>query len=331
MSKFCVVGAGQWGRNHVRVMRSLLGNEVSVCERSEECISNVENAHPGIKIFRNFDEVLSDKEIKAVSICTPASSHYEMVKAVLNAGKDVMVEKPLALESTRAKELAILADKLERILMVGHIFRYHPAVRELKKEIDSGNMGKINLIMASRLGLMTPRPDCGVIFDFAIHEFDTVAYLLGERPSEVSATGLFAPIEHAHEDAAFITLKYPSGAVSHIQVSWLTPLKIREILVVGSKKTARLNYLSHDLEIYDCGIVPKYDSYGNFKLIKKEGEMSIKHATTEEPLKAEISHFIDCVNTRKRPITDGQSGIDAVYTAESAVKAFKDKKIVKLQ
>jgi len=331
MANFCVIGAGQWGRNHLRVMRELLGNGISVCEINKNLASGIQNSYPNMKISSDFNEVLADRDISAVSICTPASSHYEMAKRALDAGKDVLVEKPLTLNTGEAEELTELAEKNGRILMVGHIFRYHSAVQALKKEIDSGLFGNINMMMASRMGLMTPRPDCGVIFDFAIHEFDTMSYLLGKMPYEVTATGLHTPDKHAYEDAAFITLKFPGGTVGHVQVSWLTPIKIREIMAVGTKKTARLNYLSHDIEIYDCGIVPQYDTFGKFNLIAREGGMLTQRASIEEPLKAELSHFMECVATRKKPMTDGRCGTNAVFIAEKAVESLKSQRSMPLK
>ena len=328
MGGICIVGAGQWGQNHVRSLHSLGVPNLHVCDSNEACIEAMKKTYPNIKFIKNFNDVLADKNMTMVSICTPASTHYDMVKAALRADKDVFVEKPLALTYEHAKELRELAEKTGKILMVGHIFRYHPAIKELKKEIDSGELGKLNMLIASRIGLMTPRPDCGVIFDFAIHEFDTFSYLLGKNPLDMTATGVKCPAEHEFEDAAFITMNYPEGVLGHIQVSWLTPVKVRELIAVGTKRTARINLVSNEIELFNCGIVPQYDAFGKFKLIKHEGGVTVKKVSEEEPLKLEIKHFLECVEKRKLPETDGRCGTNAVFLAEKALDSFKNKKTV---
>jgi len=208
--------------------------------------------------------------------------------------------------------------------MVGHIFRFNPGVLRLKEEIKKGTFGKIYFMYGSRMGLMTPRDDCGVVFDFALHDIDTFCFLLDDQPIEVN-TVTNSYTKSKFEDVGFISLKFNNNILANVVVSWLSPVKVRELWLVGEKKSAKLDYLTQELEVFDRGIIEekfdeKYDSFGAFKLITKQGDDLKLNIKNKEPLKEEILHFIDCVVNNKKPITDGSVGVEIVRIIEKALR-----------
>ena len=299
------------------------------------CDINEKSLLPLQKTFKvqtttNYKEIIEDKSIQAVTICTPASLHYNVVKEMLLAGKDVLVEKPLTLDIKHAEELTKIADEQKRILMVGHIFRFNSGVNKLKDEIKKGNLGKIRFMYGSRMGLMTPRYDCGVIADFALHDIDTFCYLLDEYPTEITCVGQSYK-ESSHEDVGFITLRFNSNIIANVGVSWLTPKKVRELWVVGENKSACLDYLTQELTIFDKGIVPQYNSFGEFSLItKQDGDDIRPFVPVKEPLKDEILHFLDCIKTRKMPISNAEIGTKIVKIIDYAYQSLKEKRTVSI-
>src|SRR3989338_5280617 len=331
MINIAVIGTGIWGKNHVRVLSEIgEANLVKICDMNEKSLLPLQKTfHVDITI--NYKEILNDKSIIAVSICTPASMHYPVVKEMLLAGKDVLVEKPLTLDIQQSDELTKIARENNRILMVGHIFRFNAVVNKLKDEIKKGTFGKIRFMYGARMGLMTPRFDCGVIADFALHDIDTFCYLLDEMPTEVTCVGQSYK-ESPFEDVGFITLRFNSNIIANVGVSWLTPKKVRELWVVGEKKSAYLDYLTHELTIFDKGIVPQYNSFGKFSLITKQDGDDIKpFIPVREPLKDELLHFIDCVKNRKQPIVDGEIGTQMVRIINAAYQALKEKRTIAIR
>jgi predicted dehydrogenase len=325
-----IIGAGAWGKNHVRVCRELEGiHLVKVCDLNEDNLSNLKMTF-GVETTTDYKELVNDKSIDAIHICTPASAHFALIKEVLEAEKHVLVEKPITIDSKQGEILADLAKKMNKVLMVGHIFRFNSGVLKLKDEIEKGTLGKIRFMYGSRLGLMTPRPDCGVIFDFAIHDIDTACFLLNDMPSEVSATSEVYT-NSKHEDVGFITLRFKENILVNIAVSWLTPKKVRELWVVGDKKCAKLDYLSQQLDIFDRGILPEYDSFGAFKLITKEGGEHRPFVQNKEPLKEEIVHFKECIEKGTVPVSNAVVGVNAVKIVEASYKSIAESKTVKVE
>jgi len=236
----------------------------------------------------------------------------------------------LCLDSLSAQKLIDISEKQDKILMVGHIFRFNPAVRKLKDEIREDKFGRIFFLYGSRMGLRTPRDDCGVIFDFALHDFDVFCFLLNDFPIEVTAIGT-PYLREPYEDVGIVTLRFPNNILAHIQVSWLTPKKIRDLWVVRQEKSASLDYMSQDIEIYDIGVVPEYDSFGGFKLITREGDTYKPYIQNLEPLKLELAHFLECVENKKQPLTDGKVGLQVIKIIEATYKSIKEKKTVNLR
>lgn len=322
-----VIGTGVWGKNHVRVISEIA--DANLVKISDVKGSNFDYLSSTFKINTTKDhkEILQDENIDAVSICTPVSRHYDLVKEALNAGKHVLVEKPITLDYKEAIELAELAKEKKLILMVGHIFRFNPAIHRLKEDIKKGVFGKIRFMYGSRMGLMTPRSDCGVIMDFALHDIDTFCFLLDGYPNEVTCVGSFYK-EDDFEDVGFITLRFGKKILANVGVSWLTPKKVRDLWVIGEEKSASLDYLNQELNIYNKGIVPRYDSFGEFALVKREGDDHKPFIINKESLKAEVVHFLDCIKNKKKPIIDGFEGAKIIKIIDACYKSLKEKRTV---
>lgn len=325
-----VIGAGTWGKNHVRIYSELVGPEhVNVADLNDQNLKFVQEKY-GVKTTRNYKDLLRDTKIEAISICTPSSTHYNICKEGLLSGKDVLCEKPLALDSTSCRHLIKISEKEDRILMVGHIFRYNRLLQKLRETIKSRTIGNIFFIQSERLGLRTPRSDCGVIFDFAIHDIDIACCLTDcNYPEEVTAIAC-SYISHGVDDFGVVSLKFPNDVLAHIVVSWLTPRKIRDLTIVGKEKSVFANFITSKMLIYDIGIIPHYNSHNQFKLITREGPTREIQVSGDEPLRVEIKHFLDCVNHRKPPFTDGPVGLRAVEIVEAAYKSTKINRAVKM-
>jgi predicted dehydrogenase len=326
-----VIGAGEWGRNHVRVLTELIGAEhVRVAEMDTNQLQMMQQMYKvsGVPDYKN---LLSDTEITAIHVCTPSSTHYRICKEILEAEKSVLCEKPLSLNSSDCKKLVELADKRKLTLMVGHIFRYHKLTQELKDLVTLGKLGKIFFIKSERLGLRTPRPDCGVIFDFAIHDVDMACYLTGfDYPEEVWANA-FSYLPHEVEDLGLLTLRFQDQTVVHIDVSWLTPRKIRAMTIVGREKSVFADFVTSQMQVFDAGVIPQYYDYSRFRLITREGPTRETTVRSQEPLKVEIQHFLDCLSSGKEPKTGGLVGRRAVEIIESAYYSAKKNRSVRIK
>ncbi len=327
-----VIGVGEWGKNHVRVLTELPHTDlVQVCDISGSRCRMIERSF-GVDTTEDMDSLLSRSDIDAVCVCTPAATHADVARAVLEAGKHLLVEKPFALNSPACEDLMKIARKDGLTLQVGHIFRFDPSVMALKREIDSDTFGKIYMLHCSRIGFRTPRLDCGVIFDFAVHDFDTVCLLLGATPIEISATSSSVLPQTPFEDVAFITLRFPDNILANITVSWLTPRKVREMWLVGEARSAQLDSITPQLNVFDFDYLAflesngyRYDSYGAFRAMRRMGNVSQPFIDQHEPLRLEIEHFLDCVRTGETPRTSGEVGVQSVRMAEAALRSAEDR------
>ncbi len=276
----------------------------------------------------NIEEILSDSNISAIVIATPSSTHYKIAKKFLENGKDVFIEKPMTLNSEGAKDLVEIANKKNTILMVGHLFRYHPAVKDLKNRIDLGEFGKINMIVTYRFALGVPRKDMGVVYALAVHELDLSCYLLNtEYP-----ISLIADSARFHQDdveeMVNISMEFPNGAKSYMMESWNIPVygRKRELVIIGSEKSAIIDYLlPNEYVIYDTKI--KKQNIENKTLLEIE-ENAVNKIVIEykEPLREEILHFIHCVKNRAIPETDGIVGYKAIKICEAVFNSIKENK-----
>jgi len=316
--KVAVVGAGYWGKNLVRNFGGLnaLG---AICDSDVERLESFKQQYPGIKLCRAYSDVLRDDTIRAVAIATPAEAHADAVKEVLLAGKDVFVEKPLCLSVQEGRELVALANKNERILMVGHLLWYHPAVLKLKELIRAGELGRIQYIYSNRLNLGKIRREENILWSFAPHDISVILGLLNEMPDSVRAQGG----NYLHQQIADVTislLSFPSGVKAHIFVSWLHPFKEQKLIVVGDRKMAVFD----DMEKKDKLLLYPHsiDWKDNIPVANKADAEPVE-LDQGEPLRAECQHFLDCVATRTRPRTDGEEGLRVLSVLQQCQTALQ--------
>ena len=340
MTAVAVVGTGYWGRNHVRVFKELLDDDVisdlKLCDVSEDRVKTLANGF-GLKFTTNYNKILKDKSIDAISIVTPSPLHFEMARKAIEHGKSVLVEKPMTKTAAEAKKLVELTEKKDSILMVGHIFRHHSAVNELKKRIIRGDFGRILHMFCNRLAFREPRPDMGVLHALGIHEMDLFCYLLNKNYPKEIYTHIEQHFIPGIEETAFIILSFDDDISCYAFETWMAPVagKKRELIVIGSKMSARVDYLKpQELQIFDSAILVKKGTGG--KKAVKEFEVEHEGSYTipieyKEPLKEELKHFIECTRNHSQPISDMYSGKRAVEMVEVAFKSAKSKKNVKLK
>ncbi len=321
-----VVGAGGWGKNHVRNYAALPAADLRyICDRDEAIRTMMAATYPSVSAVGDFDAVLSDASVSAVVVATHAPSHFELAEAALVAGRDVFVEKPLCLSGAQARSLCSLAERNERILMVGHLLLYHPAVERLKKLVHSGELGDVLYIYAQRVNLGVVRREENAWWSLAPHDISVANYLLGAPPQAVSATGsCYLQPERGVEDVVFATMHYPGGRMAHIHVSWLDPHKIRKLTVVGDRKMAVFDDTSPDqkLAVFDKGVEPPATVSYEEGVRIRTGDIRIPALKMAEPLRRECSAFLDAVRTRKAPVADGQSGLEVVRTLEAGAASL---------
>lgn len=327
------VGLGYWGPNVLRNFANLAECQVKkCCDIDAQQLENTKRRYPLIELTQDYNELVNDPEIEALVITTPASTHYQLAKKALEADKHVFVEKPITLDIGEAEELIDLVERRGRVLMVGHLLIYHPAVTKLKEYVNSGELGGIHYIYSSRLNLGKIRHDENAMWSFAPHDLSVALYLLGEEPEAVSAHGM-AYLRPDVEDVVFMTVRFPQGKVAHLHVSWLDPHKVRRITVVGSKKMAVFDDMesSEKLRIYDKGVDNLYySSYGEF-LTLRFGDIYIPKIDMKEPLQLECQHFLYCIRNHQRPLSDGLEGLQVLKILDAAQRSLKnDGQLVKI-
>lgn len=322
-----VVGAGYWGPNLTRNVAKLPGVLLhTVCDIDESRLKTMQREFRPQHITTNIEQVIHNPEIHGIILATPAHTHAELAKKALQAGKHTFVEKPLALNAADARELVELASKMQRHLMVGHVFVYNPAVRKLKELVDNGEVGKVLYIYSQRVNLGQIRDDLNAFWNLAPHDISIVNYLLGAAPRSVSARGFnfLQPDKHL-EDVVFAVLEYPGGTAAHIHTSWLDPNKIRRTTIVGDKKMVVYDDVSDNrLTIYDKGAIWKAEAdYGLHRLMTYTGDVVIPRISVAEPLQLEVQHFVDCIRTGQKPLTDGVDGLNVVRVLEAVDESLK--------
>jgi len=304
-NNIAVIGCGYWGKNLVRNFHEL-GALHLVCDASPQTLKTIESQYKGLKATHSFDEVLKDRNVKAVAIAAPAATHYDLTKKALLAGKDVFVEKPLALKASEGVELTRLAEEKGHILMVGHILHYHPAIASLKNIIAKGTLGRIRYVYSNRLSFGKIRREENILWSFAPHDISMILGLLSEEPVEVSAKGA----NYLHPSIADVTMsqmKFASGINAHIFVSWLHPFKEQKFIVVGEEQMAVFD----DTAPWESKLVlyPHEVVWTNGIPEAKKADGKPVPLEKDEPLKAECRHFMDCIEKRSKPLTDGNEGV----------------------
>jgi len=310
-----VVGCGYWGKNLVRNMHAL-GALSAVVDSTESGRAIAKKAAPGVAVHSDLDSVIKDNVIKAVMIATPAETHFELAKLCLSAGKDVFVEKPLTVVVGQAKELVDLAQRSCRILMVGHLLEYHPAILKLQSLIKADELGSVHYIMSNRVNLGKIRTEENALWSFAPHDIAVILRLVGQMPFEVVATG-GCYIQPNVADVTVTQLLFDNGVRAHIFVSWLHPYKEQKLVVIGSKKMATFDDVSRSLVIHD----QRVDWNAGAPVPIKGDGVAIEFGSSE-PLSIECQAFLESIQTRKPPITDGASGVRVLRILEGAQRSL---------
>lgn len=327
MLRVGVVGCGYWGPNLIRNFTQLAGSEVLSCsDLREERLVHMRTLYPHVRTEKDHRAVIQDERIDIIVIATPPRTHFKLALEALEAGKHVFVEKPLSLSAVEAETMIAKARKRNLKLMVGHTFIYTAAVNKIKELIESGELGEIYYISTTRVNLGLFQDDINVVWDLAPHDVSILNYILGSSPESVSAMG-HSYIQGGLEDVAFLTFRYPGSILAHLHVSWLNPNKIRSTTVVGSKKMLVYDDVSslEKIRIYDKGVTvqPHYDTFGEFQLSYRFGDIYIPKLDDTEPLKTECQHFLDCIEKDMEPRSGGEHGLAVVRVIEASIESLK--------
>lgn len=326
------IGCGYWGINLLRCLQQNPEVDiVGVAETSRERRKILAGKHPLLPVMHDYKDLLGN-DIDALVIATPPATHFELAKDCLLHDKHVLVEKPMAMRSKEAKELINLADSRVLTLMAGHTFEYNSAVHKLQDYVAKGEIGEVYYIYMARLNLGRVQPDINAMWSLAPHDVSILLYVLQSVPEAVSARG-FSFLRQGIEDVVFMILDFPDGLRAHIHVSWLDPNKMRKLTMVGSKKMIVYDDTSPEakIRIYDKGItrsdvkknLGEYDTFGEFQLTLRAGDVTLPHLDFPEPLQVECNHFIDCIRKKQTPISDGKSGLKVVQVLETAQKSLE--------
>ena len=330
-----MVGLGYWGPNLARNLAALPDAKLhTLCDARPERLGQFGKQYPGTKLRSDYAEVLGDLEVDAIVVATPVHTHFDLAAAALRAGKHIMVEKPLAQTSGQCQELIALAEARGLTLMVGHVFLYSAAVQRVKDYITSGELGEIYYVYSQRLNLGIVRQDVNALWNFAPHDLSILCHWLDAAPEWITANG-FSYLQPDIEDVVFMTMGFPGGVGANVHISWLDPHKIRRMTVVGSEKMVVYDDVNADapIMIFDKGVMKKlnerpslgqFDSFGEFQLLTRAGDVLIPKVDSSEPLKVECQHFVDCIRARKRPLTDGYHGLRIVEALEKAHESLTE-------
>ncbi len=312
-----LLGCGYWGKNLARNLHQL-GSLAWVCDPDPAILKTAKASYAGVRTARAADKALQDKAVKAVAIAAPAEQHHALARRALLAGKDVFVEKPLALKVEDAQELVDLAARRKRVLMVGHILEYHPAIRKLKDLVDSGELGEVHYVYSNRLNLGKVRLEENILWSFAPHDISVILLLVGTLPEWASTAGQHY-LQHDVADVTMTCLGFPGRPRAHIFVSWLHPFKEQKLVVIGSRKMAVFDDVVKEgkLKIYDKGI-----EWKDGRPVTRQTAESTLFFPEMEPLKEELVHFLDCVRTRKTPRTDGLNGLRVLRVLDACQRSL---------
>lgn len=325
MIKFGVIGYGYWGPNVVRNLQSLPGAEiVCVCDRSLDSRKRFHKTYPNVYVTADANEVLSSPEIDAVAIVTPVWTHFELAKAALQNDKHVFVEKPFTSNVAQAEQLINLAEQKNLKIMVDHTFVFTGAVKKIKQLLQEGGLGKLYYYDSTRVNLGLFQHDINVVWDLAPHDLAIMDYLIERRPEALVATGQ----RHLNgfEDVAFITLYFPDNIIAHVNVNWLSPVKVRTTLIGGEKKMVVWNDLEADekVKVYDRGVeITNREGLYELLVNYRSGDMWAPQLEQVEALRQELSAFVDCITNDRSPMNDGSAGLQVVKILEAVNKSLR--------
>jgi predicted dehydrogenase len=320
-----VIGYGYWGPNIVRNFNTIDGAKViSVCDTNQDALQRLSKTWPDIEVTRDVRDIINSPDIDAVAVVTPVSSHFDLARMALQNGKHVFVEKPFTATVAQAEELIELADKKNLRIMVDHTFLFTGAVRKIKELIDDDVLGKLYYFDSTRVNLGLFQHDVNVIWDLAPHDLSIMDYVMKEDPVALVATG------GAHfnglEDIAYLTVYFPNNTIAHINVNWMSPVKVRKTLIGGEKKMLVWNDLDSDekIKVYDKGVeITNRESVYDLLISYRSGDMSAPKVCQTEALGAEAEYFVDCVMNNKTPFNDGVAGLRVVKMLQAASESLK--------
>ncbi|MBX3016020.1 MAG: Gfo/Idh/MocA family oxidoreductase [Caldilineaceae bacterium] len=319
------VGYGYWGPNLARNFAQLPDAELSyLIDASPEARATAQRLY-GCQTAASLEEALADPIIDAVVLATPARTHHPLATLALQAGKHLFIEKPLAMSVSEGAAIVQLAAQVQRTLMVGHVFEYNPAVHYIKRALQAGELGELYYLYSRRVNLGRVQSDINALWSIAPHDISIAIHLLDQAPEAVSCHGA-ACLNGQVEDVIFLTLHFPGNVLCHIHVSWLDPSKTRELTVVGSRKMIVYDDVAAEgkVRIYDKGAYRKGDPiYGEFQYKLHSGDILIPRIDMQEPLKLECAHFVECIRTGQRPLTDGENGLRVVSVLEAGQQSLE--------
>lgn len=326
--KVGVIGCGYWGPNLIRNFNENYYTDVKyACDLDRERLERIRLRYPHVTVTSNHRDVLKDKDIQVVAIATPAHTHYSLAKEALKAGKHIVIEKPFTAKVKEAEKLIEIAMRKGVIIFVDHTFIYTGAAKKMKELVSSGEVGDIYYFDSVRVNLGLFQPDVNVICDLAPHDVSIMDYIISERPKSVAATGI-SHTSNRLEDVAYVTVRFNDELIAHFHLNWLSPVKIRRIIIGGSKKMVVFDDLdpAEKIKVYDKGIsLGKTDKGAFYKNIiqYRIGDMYAPRIDHTEALKVMVEHLVDCIMNRKIPITDGESGLRVVRIIEAAERSMK--------
>jgi len=322
-----VIGYGYWGPNIVRNFHSLENAEVvAVCDRSQAALRRAGRLYPSMRLTSDFSEVLRAPDVDVVAVVTPVWTHYEIAKAALENGKHVFVEKPFTSTSHQAEELIELAERKNLKIMVDHTFLFSGAVKKIRELVDVGTLGPLYYFDSTRVNLGLFQHDVSVVWDLAPHDLSIMDHIIREQPEAVVATG--GNHLNGHADMAFITIYFPRNIIAHINVNWLSPVKVRTTLIGGRDKMLVWNDLEADekIKVYDKGVeITNGEGVYDLLVSYRSGDVWAPKCDQTEALKVELGYFIDCILHSKTPINDGAAGLRVVRLLEAAEHSLKDR------
>ncbi|HKP79601.1 MAG TPA: Gfo/Idh/MocA family oxidoreductase [Phenylobacterium sp.] len=327
MIGLAVIGYGYWGPNLARCLAETDGCQlVAIADASRDALTRAGKRHPQAQLFTDWQEILADPRVDAVAIATPVSTHFDIARAALQAGRHVLVEKPITENSGQARTLVDMAAQRGLTLMVDHTFIYSSAVRKMKELIAADALGAIYYYDSTRINLGLFQRDVNVVWDLAVHDLAILNYVLDSQPTAISATGV-THVHGAPENMAQVLLYLESGAVAHLNVNWLAPLKVRRVLVGGARKMIVWDDLepSEKIKVYDRGVslANAPDLIHGMRVNYRMGDMWAPQLSTAEPILVEMAHFIACIERGETPATDGRLGLHVVEMLEAATRSMK--------
>jgi predicted dehydrogenase len=324
MTRVGVVGLGYWGPNLARNFDHLPDAELAwLCDASGDALERLARAFPSARTTASFEDLLGDESLDAVALATPVSTHAELARRVLEAGKNCFVEKPLGQSVEEAERVVDSAREAGRVLLVGHLLEYHPGVERMSELIEAGELGDVRYIYSNRLNLGQLRRDENALWSLGAHDVSVILRLAAEEPYECRAVGE-SYVNEGVEDVVFCYLRFPSGLAAHMHLSWLDPHKERRFTVVGSKRMATFDDMEVErkLSVYDKGFDEDYSSYGEY--IARSGDIFSPHVPNEEPLRIECRHFLDCVRDGVEPRSGAESGLRVVRVLEALQRSLRE-------